>query len=440
MEKTPNITTSRVLAGRPAAVLNSVPRVADLRFDSQKEREAKINSDAYARLLAEGFSAARDPQLDTFLDIGLVMPVVGDSAWVKALKRVRQRLRLSMPIHVVLLLQDELVSHSAIGIQHEAGIHLIVGQNFLEGASETELAYHFGVAIWKALDEVSFAYREILRRNCPITWALKQEILNWGRFSMYSAACYGLLACGDLDTAITETWRHCLGRQQSPLDATGLLTLSRRYAETGHMALIHLYQHYHASGLYLVGLPLVLDEFSRTTIYQSLVGGTGETSRTDFQKWVEQLDEKLYSLPNQLDFDFVKYLTVCSTLTRARVFEASPNFSLESLYDDLGEEIMEKSDFVASMSEMGFGPDGTVDSMELLQELKDNTFGWAIPLFCNEFIVGCLRIMARESMLNPECQTQLSDRLDSVLEFCGVDRGMADILMAVTAEQEETPA
>ena len=435
MGKTNDQSTASVIHSQPTAVLNAAPRVADLRFDCQGQRESDIAADPFANFLAEGYTTAKTTQLESFLATGFLLPQVGSHPWVKALERVRRRLRLSMPIHVILLLQEEFVGHSAIGIQHQNGISLIMGQTYLEDANETELAYHFGVAIWKALDEKSFPYREILRRNCPVSWDIKEQLMNWGRFSMYSAACYGLLACGDLDTAITETWRQCLGRR-APHDSEGLLALAESYREEGHMPLLHLWEHYHQSGLYLVGLPLVLKAFSDSVTYADLVGGTGTSTRTDFQKQISDLDESLYGMPNELDAEFIQFLSLCSTLTRAHVFEASPNYSLEALHAELEPDFMEESEFINCMSEMGLGPDGTEAAIKRLQDLNGSPFTWAIPLFCNDFITGSLQIAARESVLHPECQSALNERLNDVLTFCSVDRDFADLLAGVMAEEE----
>lgn len=441
MEKTLNIATLTSTA-RSAAVLNAAPRVADLRFESQKEREAIIAADAYANFLVEGYSAAKVTQLDKFLEIGFVLPQEGSHPWIVALKRVRQRLRLSVPIHVVMVLQEELIGRSYIGIRHEAGIHLIVGPSFLEDATETELAYHFGVAIWKASNEISFAYREILRRNCPLEWGLKETILEWGRFSIYSAACYGLLACGDLNTAITESWRHCLSRR-APLDAKGLLTLSESYNDTGHMAPLHLCEHFLQSGVYLVGLPQVLKNFAESAIYLDLVGKSGGTSREAFQMNIDELDKKLYEVPSPYGVEFIQFLFHCGLLVRAHVFQGSPNYSLEALFKELEGSLWDLDSFMELTTEIGLGPEGSGDCLVLLRGLKQSEFGWFIPQYANNFIFGCFQILAREAVLNPDYQPRMTERLKDVLQLCEVEQEMAELLMDVwanEAEAEEGPS
>ena len=410
-------TQTNAHAGSTAAVLSAVPRIADLKFASQKDRETAILADGVCQLVKEHVEANLDNYIAAYQHPSVELPMTGDRPIVRALARVRERLRLSHPVRIALMLRDDLKGARALSVLQDKTIHIFISASFLEDANEDELAYHLGVAIWKAFDSLSFIRQQVYGRGSLLPWMTHLELMAWERLSDYSAACYGLLACGNLDTAIVESWRQCMD-QRAPHDSAGLIAIAENYAQQPRFAAVDICRFFSESPFYLFALPTVLQEFARSAPYKSLIGETGGTSCKEFQKRVEALDQRIHDCPCSIGVDFIHFHWRARFLSCAFLAAVAPDYSVDTLWEHFAKEQFDRTEFQgyldlsdAAIEELG--------SRDRLEQLKTTDNGWAMPFIAYECLQDAYTQYHRIRAQHPEAEPACLERLQQLITWFG---------------------
>lgn len=293
---------SSALSIGTAEILARSPRIGELLPRLHLEAREEVSLEVVDDLIAEHFAGGSDP-LGACLrnmrcrSLGLEPashPLLGE-----AVALVRQRLRLSRDVRVRVSRDVRFRFRARFGWEGEDGQLVIFLDRYLLDSNLTAraLAFHIGCGLYQAMDGAWMVAHQRLLADLDFPQRLCSVFAEHER--RYAAAFYGLLACGDLETAIAEAYRRdgTSLADQPPLSL--LRALSDHALENGAPYWIARSEDNYEP-TYLVHLPAVLQLFTETALCQSLQGGTDGLSWEAFCAQLTEWEERVHSPQEEL--------------------------------------------------------------------------------------------------------------------------------------------
>jgi hypothetical protein len=336
----PKNTASAMLpAQAPADVLWGVPRIKDLLFSAQVEADAALAEQPMAatvRGLEEELSEERIPW---WCQASFALPAAAGSVLGEALARIRMRLRLAFELKVYTSVEAVYSQAPYRGIREGQTLFLFLPQAFLQTSDPRVLAFHLGQCIWNAMDNNAW-FVSMLRRF-PLNWDALQTLHLRERQAAYSAAIYGLLSCGDLATAVAESWRP-FSPIQKPLEAPILMEMSAQAAASGDPDYWERQLQDCRNAQYPLLLPTVLRRFTETDTCHALLGATaGSNDDTapvqwdSFDKQVRELDHATHQPSEEWESKLTTAHAMIQPLLATYILSAIPDYPVEKIREAL---------------------------------------------------------------------------------------------------------
>lgn len=437
-----------------ADILWGVPRLKDLMFSRQLDADATLGQHPLApkvNLLLEEFS---DNTFEELQQGSFALANDGQSVLSQAMERVRMRLRLAYDLEVYTSIESCFPGKVGCGIRRENTIHIFLSQPFLDITDARELSFHLALYVWEALDPGAWFARVL--GHFPLHQVVTEDMNRRYRYAVYSGAIYGLLACGDLDIAIRESWR-VYSSLHKPIEAPMLLEMSARACADGdtHYWERQLNEAFNAR--YPLLLPTVLREFTRTDICASLFGTTaGLTNEPKAVKWADfeaqvlELDDRVHTPSENWTEKLSAAVTLIQPLATAWMLESHPDFSTERILELLDRTCITDEDLREFFNEQGWQPGAEGNTAELLNRYLYKVVNVRRLPFANANILSKMAIIvcietARIVDSSPSEEEQRSgsvivDRFVEFASLCGIAAEFANHYLTAMMEKLQAEA
>lgn len=432
----------------PAAdVLSAVPRVSDLQFSEQLAADEALGNVALAAMVRQYVEEIAKNRLAWWQASSFALPCDGDSVLCKALARVRTRLRLGYDVRLYTSVQNAYARAPYRGIRDGKTLHIFLSQAFLNLADPCELSFHLAQGIWEAIDEGAFFVRCLAK--CPLNWNNHQLVRSRERYAAYSAAIYGLLACGEVDMATRESWR-AYSSIQSPLDVHILRRMSERAIAEGDASYWERQLNDCHNARYPLLLPEVLQAFTRTSRCHALLGpSVGSVATGDAIDWLEfsaQIvahDEHLHAPSEEWIDALSATCAVIRPLATASILEGYEGFSNAEIRDALerSEMLPSSVDRYLESEEWQLGAEG--NTLQLLKGMLSSQNNARRMQFCSADLLRKIAIVVlvegtqKALQLSEEQAPEVVILIERFVELAchlGIEEGFARSYLSAVSE------
>lgn len=290
------------------------------------EREIQLTREICANPLCKRVRAGAPEEawlllLQGPLDRQMLVPEGASARLDWAISALRTRTRLNMPVEAHLLLEPR-EAHYCAAQRRGGSLVLVLGASLLEAASPAELFHHLAEAAFDSFDPLCFSLSIPLLARAPFelhVWLKAQE---WMRLRTYMAHCFALACTGDIETAIRAAFRGATERDPGATDLDFRRLAHARLAGGGLPA-IEFVRRGEALLGWLPALPLVLEAFLSSELYNTCNGSAGGTPRAEFEAATLDLDRRMHPpLCDELPEDVATFLQAARFLATLVLMEA----------------------------------------------------------------------------------------------------------------------